>query len=116
MKILIIDDDETIVDLLKTLLQLEGHTASELKEASSNAISSKIQTQKPDVILIDVNLKGESGLDLTKAIRMLPTISQPKIIMWSGMPFHHECITAGADAFLMKPFNPDDLLTLIQKV
>lgn len=115
MKILIVDDEPTIVELLMTLLELEGFSPAVLKDINLSSIISSVRSDPPDFVLIDVNLKGVSGLDMAKAIRMDAALAKPKIIMWSGMPLEKECMAAGADSFLMKPFNPDELLTLIRR-
>ncbi|NPV55964.1 MAG: response regulator [Anaerolineae bacterium] len=114
MKIVIIEDDSTIVELLTVLLELEGFKPSVINNATIASIVSSVQDIKPDVILMDVNLKGVIGLELTKAIRSQTSFPQPRILMWSGMPLKNECIAAGANDFLMKPFDPDKLISWIR--
>lgn len=75
----------------------------------------QIQTELPDLILMDVHLNGKNGIDLLHQIKADPQVPMVKIIMSSGMDLKAECIAAGADDFLMKPYMPEDLFRIIDQ-
>jgi CheY-like chemotaxis protein len=116
-KILLIEDDHTMVNLLTTLLGIEGYDVVRYK--GEQDILNLIQQELPDVILLDVNLKYlendvGNGFDLLNKIREHQDLKEIRVIMSSGMNYQIESKTAGADGFLMKPYMPDDLLQLIE--
>jgi CheY-like chemotaxis protein len=117
-KVMLIDDDIVVVDLLATLLTMEGFDV--VSQSVEEEIIPSIQKHKPDVILMDVYLNtsqfdGEDGLILLSQIRRNPDISNTRVIMCSGIDFDEESQTAGADGFLLKPYMPEELIKLIRK-
>ncbi|GAP21153.1 response regulator [Leptolinea tardivitalis] len=114
-KVLILEDNAMMRSLLQTLLELENF----LVTGPSFPLDDPIQLIKditPDVILMDVNLPGTSGLALLDQLRKMDELKNVKIIMSSGSDKKQESMKAGADAFLMKPYMPDDLINLIKKL
>jgi DNA-binding response OmpR family regulator len=73
-------------------------------------ILQSIKIEKPDAIFMDVHLGDIDGIHLLKMIRLDRDISGSKILMTSGLELRHECMDAGADGFLMKPFVPSELV------
>ena len=74
------------------------------------------QENSPDVILMDINLPGTNGLSLLQLIRSENELKDTKIIINSGSDRKQESLDAGADAFLMKPFMPDELIQSGQNI
>lgn len=109
MKILIVDDDQTMVGLLKTLLQIEGFEVDAL-DLSVDSPAQKIMEMAPDAVVMDVHLKGLDGIDLLQKLRALPQASGIRILMTSGLDRKTDCLAAGADLFLQKPYMPQDLV------
>lgn len=107
-KVMVVDDDATMVSLLTTLLQLEGHDVSHPEPGGS--ILEAAQRIRPDVLLMDVNLAHEDGIEVLKAICAAADLDGTYIVMQSGLNVFEECISAGADAFILKPYPPDELL------
>jgi len=107
-KILLADDDATMISLLKTLLGMEGYEVGTLLDKEGEILDI-IRSEKPDALLIDVYLGSRNGLDLVRVIRGSQDLKGIKIVMVSGEDKRHECLAAGADAFLLKPYMPDDL-------
>jgi len=71
-----------------------------------------IRKIKPDVVLLDVNMPGLSGVEVVKAIRKLPFADQPRILMLTISKRDHDllgAITSGADGYLLKSADPDEL-------
>ncbi len=106
--IMLIDDDPTMLRLLKTLIEIEGYK-TEAWSGNSNIIP-ELSSKKPDAILLDVNLRGISGIDLLKSIRSDANFGLVPILMTSGMDYTEECMQAGATEFLLKPYMPDVLI------
>lgn len=112
-KILLLEDDATMKSLLKTLLELEGFQTLYPSELTEPAILNAIKTAQPDVLLVDVHLKGINGLDL---VAKLPAERPYRVLMTSGMDVEIECREAGADGFLLKPYMPEDLIRRIREL
>ena len=110
-KILIAEDDHTMVSLLKTLLKMEGYDVVDLDVSAD--IPAGISRELPDAILMDVHLGEQSGMEVVASLRQNPEFAQMKIVMTSGMNLKDECLKQGADHFLLKPFMPDDLLKIL---
>ncbi len=102
-----------MVSLLTTLLDLEGYIVKAPADHRMQGLLSTIIDERPQIALVDVNLREGSGLDLVREIRLDPEIKDIRILMSSGLNLQQECIQAGADGFIMKPFMPDDLINLI---
>jgi CheY-like chemotaxis protein len=111
-KILLIDDDPTMLSLLTTLLEIEGFTTAQWKGEPD--ILQLVKDAAPDVILLDVNLKTASGFDVITAVRADTGLAHTSVIMSSGMDYREKCLALGANDFLLKPYMPDDLINLIR--
>jgi CheY-like chemotaxis protein len=111
-KVLLAEDDHTMVMLLTTLLKMEGF---EVVALSADAdIPGAVVNEKPNSLLMDVNIGKQNGLDLVQAIRNDPANTNLNIVMASGYNLKEECLQRGANHFLLKPFMPDDLLKLLK--
>ena len=116
-KVMLIEDDKTMISLLKTLLGIEGYDVVAFKGGED--VLQVARREKPAVILMDVNLKNFgiqdiTGFDLLKQIRADDELKHIGVVMSSGMSYQQESAEAGADGFVMKPYMPDDLLKLIK--
>ena len=112
VKVFIIDDDPTMVTLLHTLLELEGYQVATAEDWAD--IAGAAMKANPDVVLMDYFLPGTDGRKVLVALRSTPGYEHLSIIMTSGMDREDECLEAGADAFLLKPYSPDHLLETIR--
>jgi len=113
-KILLAEDDYTMVSLLTTLLGLEGYQVVTVLDKAGNILEN-IKKEMPEVILMDVYLGDLNGLALVKDLRQQDDLKDIRIIMASGMDMREASLAAGADEFLLKPYMPDDLLRLLPK-
>lgn len=112
-KVLLAEDDSTMVALLKTLLKMEGFEVVAL-HADDDVIAA-VRNEKPDVVLMDVHLSHQSGLDILDDLRRAKDLNGVRVVMSSGASVKEECIHRGADGFLMKPYMPDDLIKLLRQ-
>lgn len=106
-RVLIVDDDPTTVKLLQTLLELDGFDVS-IAARGQIAIDS-LDTVHPDAFLIDYHLQDMEGTELVVKLRANPKFAKAPIIMASGLDKSDEAMDAGANEFLVKPFEPNDL-------
>jgi len=118
-KILLVEDDPTMLDLLNTLFMLEGFEVATM--LGEEAILESVVKNCPDAILMDVHLrlgggKEVSGFDLLKLIRSEETTRDKKVVMYSGMDFRIKSQEEGADGFILKPFMPDEMINLIKEL
>jgi CheY-like chemotaxis protein len=111
-KIMLVEDDVTMLSLLRTLLKLERFETVTLSEQEN--VLDAIYRDRPDAILLDVHLTQGNGVDLLREIRSDPSLHNIYVIMQSGMNLAAECTAAGADNFLLKPYMPDTLIEAIK--
>ena len=107
-KVLLADDDVTMVSLLKTLLRMEGYEVATLMDQRGDPMEI-IRQEKPDILLIDVFLGEHDGREIVGAIRLQPDLKDIKVIMVSGIDMMEESLAAGANDFLLKPYMPEQL-------
>jgi len=112
-KILLAEDDSTMVSLLKTLLKMEGFEVLALNTGVNVPV--EVHNEKPDVLLLDVHFGNQNGVEILEAVRKHKDLSSLRVVMTSGMSMQEECLRAGANAFLLKPFSPDDLIRLLKQ-
>jgi DNA-binding response OmpR family regulator len=112
VKILLAEDDTTMVTLLKTLLKMEGFEVLALDV--DDDIPAAVDRGKPDAIFMDVHLGDRSGMQVLEEIRKNPETSGVRVVMTSGLNMEQECMTLGANAFLQKPFMPDELINVLK--
>ena len=115
VKILIIEDDFTMVTLLEMLLNLEGYQVSTLSRDDQD-ITECIRNQSPNLAILDVHFGKQNGLDVIKNIKKIEELNNLKVIMTSGLDSAESCKKAGADDFILKPYMPDELLKKINVI
>lgn len=113
-KVMIVDDDRTTVTLLQTLLELDGFEVS-IVSRGMDAIP-KAEQVKPDVMMIDYHLTDTEGVEVIKDIRKHADLSAMPIVMASGLDVSEEAMAAGANEFIVKPFEPSDLPDLFNRL
>jgi CheY-like chemotaxis protein len=112
-KILLAEDDVTMVSLLKTLLKMEGFDIVSI-HADAN-VPEEVKKEKPAVLLLDFHLGAQNGLDILDELRNQEETRDVKVIMSSGASVKEECMNRGANGFLLKPYMPDDLISLLKQ-
>jgi len=115
-KVMLIEDDKTMLTLLSTLLMMEGFQIVQLTtEQTVDDLIATLRREKPDAALVDVHLQHTSGVDLLTRVRQEPDICSIRIIMSSGLDMSAESKMAGADDFILKPYMPDELIQRIRR-
>jgi|SRR6056297_1675835 len=111
-KILVIDDDPYTVKYLETLFQDNGYdTCSAANGVEGHDV---VHAEKPDLITLDLEMSHEWGTRFYRRLSKEPEYKNIPIIVISGMPSSHLAIKKVA-GYLSKPFDPDELLSLVKK-
>lgn len=113
-KILLVEDDATMRMLLKTLLEMDDHQVIVISDPKQDIVQT-LMAQQPDVLIMDVHLRYQNGIEILKSIHKSELPWKLYILMASGMDLRFECMQAGADGFLMKPYMPDELDRQLKK-
>lgn len=112
-KILAIDDDEAILEVVKFILESSDY---DVRTSENGQIDGIIESFKPDMILLDVLLSGEDGRDIARRLKADEKTKKIPLIMISAHPSAEKgAINAGADEFIAKPFEIDHFLNVISR-
>ena len=110
-KVLICEDDPSLRELMR--LALGDYTFAEAADAAE-AIE-LVQQFRPDLLLLDVMLPGGSGLDVLTELRLDPELAETPVLVVSAFTSEADrraALDAGANRFLAKPFDPDELAAI----
>lgn len=115
-KVLLVEDDDTMLSLLSMFLQFEGFEVGSLPNRDNlEDVLHTLHQFLPSVVLIDVHLRCFNGFDLLHKIRLDPALQQMRVVMSSGMDYCMEAYQQGADAFILKPYMPEELVKKIKQ-
>ncbi|HEU0200672.1 MAG TPA: ATP-binding protein, partial [Burkholderiaceae bacterium] len=116
-RVLVADDVPTNRALVVDVL---GNLGFEIAQAADGAEAvAAAQAAPPDLAVLDLAMPVMSGLDATRRLRSLPALRHVPIVMVSANPSEadqNECLAAGADVFLTKPINVDELIRVVGKL
>lgn len=117
-RVLVVDDDRVIQQLLEVNLELEGYevvaTASDGKEALE-----KIRELKPDLVILDIMMPKMDGLEVCRRLRADPKLADIPVVLLSARAQDmdiREGLELGASAYLTKPFDPVELLEVVGRL
>ena len=114
-KILVVDDEKDILELLKYNLEKEGYQVKTSKDGV--AAIEKADTFKPDIILLDIMMPGQDGVETCRQLRLNPKLSDTHIIFLTARSEEYSEVAAfevGADDYITKPIKPRALLSRIK--
>jgi DNA-binding response OmpR family regulator len=112
-RILIADDDWSILEVLEMILEDEGY---EVEKTLDGDKIYNLTTHLPDLLLLDIWMSGIDGRDICRYVKAHDRLKNIPIIMVSAnKDTEHIALEVGADDFLAKPFDIDDLLTKVRK-
>jgi len=111
-KILVADDDPAICEGIEMILEDAGYEVRTTTDGRK-----VIDTYKylPDLILLDIWMSGIDGRDICKQLKAVKQVKKIPILMISSKDTEQISKEAGADGFLPKPFEIDDLLTIVRR-
>ena len=116
MRLLLVDDDPGLRALLRTTLEVVDIDVDEA--ATAIDAGGKIQTMRPDVVVLDVSMPGIDGLAFCRELKKNPSTRDIPVVVPTGADEGTEGTAreAGVDAFLRKPFSPLELLAVVERL
>ena len=116
-KILIVDDEPEMLEMIRFRLEKSGYTV--FTATTGEECIKKAQDERPDVILLDILLPDLSGYEVSKRIKANEHTKNIPIIMvtaFIGDDAKKKGLEQGAQYFISKPFNPEELLSEIKNI
>ncbi len=112
MRILVVDDDERIRDILKRQLTYEGYQVA--VAGDSRETFSQVAENPPDLVVLDWMLPGISGLEICRRIRQTEDMPILMLTAKGTLEDKVDGLDSGADDYLVKPFQPEELLARVR--
>ncbi len=116
-KILVVDDSLSMQKMVSLTLKTAGHEVVEASDGTQALVIA--QKDKVDLVLSDVNMPNMNGIELCQKLRQLPNHKFTPVLMLtteSAGDIKMKGKAAGATGWLVKPFNPSQLLATVKKV
>jgi DNA-binding response OmpR family regulator len=114
-KILVVDDDPDISMMLKMMLEFKGYNVSTAERADDTHAT--LRDDKIDLVIMDMLLSGVNGTDICTDIKKNEKTRNVPVMMISAHPNARElCLEAGADDFISKPFDMNEILGKISSL
>jgi len=113
-RILVVEDDRDIADLIAHYLQKAGHTVDML--SSGSQVMARLREQPADLVILDLMLPGMDGLQVCQAMRREPATSSLPVIMLTARGEESDRVAGleiGADDYVTKPFSPKELIARV---
>ena len=113
-KILLLDDNKDLLLIIQIILKSQGYEVIQASCVEEGV--QKIKIHKPSLIMMDVFIKDEDGRELCSQLKRDTETSTTKVIMMSGIESDNDLLyMIGADDFIQKPFDYNELLEKVQK-
>lgn len=116
LKVLIVDDDAAVLELLREVLSRQEDLALSFATDGKEAVQQTLAV-KPDLILVDIHMPKLDGVTFCKALRAHEETANIPIIIITAFGTRarlEECMAAGADDLIDKPFDVDDLILRVR--
>lgn len=112
-KILVVDDDESIVEVVQLVLEGEGYS---VQTNTNGNVLPLLKKERPDLILLDMLLSGVDGRDICKKLKSdHETVRIPVIMLSAHSETDKAADASGADDYLEKPFDVDALIAIVER-
>jgi two-component system response regulator MtrA len=114
-RIIYVEDDDLAGELVRDVLTQAGHLVGVI--AHGTLAYETIAFKKPDLVILDRSLPGMQGVDILKQLRRMPALYLTPILMLTAKrdeALADEAMEAGADDYLIKPFQPEDLVQRVE--
>jgi two-component system, chemotaxis family, chemotaxis protein CheY len=115
MKILIVDDSTFMRTILKNIVQGQYSDAEVIEAANGDEAIAKYNTDKPDLILLDIIMPGKDGIavlkevgPIAKSVVIISSIDQPEVI--------EQAKSLGAKGYIVKPYDAGEVVAMLQTV
>ena len=116
MKILLVDDEQTIYTSISTLLHLRYPEAELVYAGRGEEGLEMAKTAMPDLVILDLGLPDISGFEVLKRLRTFSKVPVMILSVRGQSEDTRRATLLGADDYVVKPFHPDDLLAHIRAV
>ena len=111
-RVLVVDDEPRLRAFVEIKLRLSGYEV--IMATSGQEALDLVQSENPDIMLLDITMPGMSGFEV---LRKLHTFTELPVIALSANPdTANEAMRLGANAFIAKPFDPDELVRKIREL
>jgi two-component system, cell cycle response regulator DivK len=114
-RILVVEDQEDLRAILRDFLSASGYTVIEATDGADSV--AKAASERPDLVLMDIQLPVLDGYDATRQIKALPNLAATPIIAVSSFAMkgdEEKARAAGCDDYITKPYSPVQLLRIIR--
>jgi DNA-binding response OmpR family regulator len=114
-RIIIADDDELLVDMVRSALEARGHIVGSLE--NGRRVRQVVETKRPDLVILDCSMPEVSGIQALRDLRTSPIAhATPVLVLTGRRSLIDEDIAwkAGTDDYLRKPFDPDELVARVE--
>ncbi|WP_438480769.1 response regulator [Oleiharenicola lentus] len=116
-KILVVDDEPDVTDLVAYHLKAKGFHVETLNDATSSI--AKARSYQPDLIILDIMMPHLSGIQICRILRADPKLAKAPIVFLTAKAEPHdriEGLESGADDYLGKPFSPKELVLRVESI
>jgi len=112
-KVLVADDDPAILDVMRMMLEFEGY---EVTTTPNGAAILQMDSGLPDLLLLDIWMSGTDGREVCRKLKLNEKTKNIPVVLVSAIKdIEHSAREAGADDFIAKPFEMNELLQKIEK-
>ena len=116
-RILVADDEPSLLRLLEFVLGRRGYVIQGV--TNGNAAIEVLKTESPDLVILDVMMPGLDGYEVLTFIRETPRLEGLPVVMLTARAQLDDIqrgLTLGADAYLAKPFDPEELFSVVESL
>ncbi len=113
--VLVVDDEPNIRETIAFMLEMEGFRVATAEDGESGF--AEIARLRPPIVLLDAMMPRRDGFEVCRAVRSDPSLARVKIVMVTALgqqADRERAMAAGADHYLTKPFDEDELLALLR--
>jgi CheY-like chemotaxis protein len=114
--VVIADDESSMRLLVHATIESDDYTVLEASDGTE--AWAMVREHSPSLVLLDVQMPGQSGLDVLRLIKADPSLAKTRVILLTAKAQEADIeagLIAGADFYLTKPFSPLDLLTRVEE-
>ena len=111
-RVLVVDDEPKVLRFIEIGLKLKGFNV--FTTTSGKEALELVSSEEPDVMLLDIVMPDLNGYEVLKQLRTFSNI--PVIVISASPAIQNDIVKHGADYFIMKPFDPNDLASVIKKL
>jgi len=115
----IVDDDKILNDLIKSYFEKKGPAFTILQAFDGFEAGALLAEKHPGFVILDIDLPGMDGIQICQKVKSHPSFGKPFVITMTGLDsigIKDRALAAGADAFITKPLEIDELLSLVAEL